>query len=122
MRFLPLALLLAAAPAAAKPFAVPTKFESCQQTTLFACGMRDAAGHTYGTAQPLTVCSGYVFRPDGTFSSTGDFPRLGEHGHYVVNLGRVTLTIEPDDPAETSTVFELRLSADGQKLGDLTRK
>jgi hypothetical protein len=123
MRFLPLSLLLVASTAAAKPFAVPTKFESCQQSTMFACGMRDEGGHSYGTAKAFTVCSGYVFAPDGTFTSTSDgLPIPGETGRYVVNNGRVTLTTEPGDPAEQPRTFELKLSADGKKLGDLTRK
>lgn len=123
MRLAPLTLLLAASTASAKPFAVPTRFESCQQSTMFACGMRDEAGHVYGTAKTFTACSGYVFRPDGTFTSTtSGLPGPGESGRYVVNLGRVTLTIEPDDRAEPPRVLELKLSADGKKLGDLTRK
>ena len=121
MRFLPLALLLVASTAAAKPFAVPTRFESCQQSTMFACGMRDDAGHIYGTAKTFTVCSGYTFKPDGTFENTMD-GLTTERGTYVMNLGRVTLTIQPEDPADKPRTLELKLSADGKKLGDLTRK
>ena len=121
MRVVSLALLLAASTAAAKPFAVPTRFESCQQSTMFACGMRDEAGHIYGTARMFTTCSGYSFKADGTFETTSD-GLVTERGTYTVNLGRVTLAIQPADPAEKPRTLELKLSADGKKLGELTRK
>jgi hypothetical protein len=126
MRYFPLILLATAATAAAQPrprlkppvFDRTTSFQSCQQVTSFACGMIDGNGKRYGTAHTQTLCTRFTFQPDGTFVSTGMIP---EHGRYTMRGARVTMTMISDDPDAKPAPFDLVLSADGEKLGDMTR-
>lgn len=97
-----------------------TSFQSCQTSTMFACGMRDAGGHTYGTAHERTICTRYTFQPDGTFSTHGG--TMNERGTYKLTNKLVTLTVLGEDPGTKPLSFELTLSADGEKLGDMTRQ
>jgi hypothetical protein len=93
-----------------------TSFQSCQQVTSFACGMIDDS--RYGTAHIQTLCTRYTFQPDGTFVSTSMIP---ERGRYTIRGSKVTMTIVSDDPDAKRAPFDLALSADGEKLGDMKR-
>lgn len=126
MRLIPLLLLAATATAAAQPrprlrppvFAAPTSFQSCQDITMFACGMQDANGMRYGTAHTRRECTRYTFQPDGTFAANGF---LLERGRYTIRGAKVTLTTTSDEPDATPMSFDLLLSNDGEKLGDMKR-
>ena len=127
MRLLPLLLLAATTTAAAQPrprlrppvFDRTTSFQSCQQVTSFACGMIDDNGMRYGTAHTRTLCTRYTFQPDGTFVSTSMIP---ERGRYTIRGAKVTLTMISDDPDAKPASFDLMLSNDGEKLGDMKRQ
>jgi hypothetical protein len=127
MRFLPLVLLASAATAAAQPrprltppvFDRTTSFQSCQNVTSFACGMIDDNGMRYGTAHTRTLCTRYTFLPNGTFTSTSVIP---ERGVYTIRGAKVTLTLISDDLDAKPTSFDLMLSNDGEKLGDMVRQ
>lgn len=78
-------------------FAKVTTFQSCSTSTVFMCGMRDAGGHTYGTAREMQHCTSYTFLPNGTFTVTG----MGtSSGRYRLHDGIVTLTEDRTDPAD----------------------
>jgi hypothetical protein len=111
-----LALLPALAAASPRPtFDRETAFESCQDITQFACGMRDASGNTFGTAKITRSCSRYTFEPDGSFASN-DFMRA-LRGRYRIVRGEVVVTF--DDPSVAT--FAMKLSPDGAKLGTLSK-
>ena len=107
-------------------FGQPTSFSACSKSTMFACGMRDAAGHTYGTAKEITICTTYVFQPDGTYAVSSDSFPTGEHGTYRIVAGKVTMFSTPEGTdALGNTVppltTELPLSHDGNTLGGMKR-
>ncbi len=106
-----------AAPVAAAAFAQPVAFISCQKVTAFACGMRDSAGHTFGTAHESTMCSTLTFLPDGSFRQSGDL--MGSAGSYrLINRDvEMRFTDEADSSPFTN---RLTLNADGTKLGSMT--
>lgn len=95
-------------------------FQSCQTSTMFACGMTDASGHRYGTARETTFCTRLTFEPNGTFRTEGDL--TGQHGTYKLRGKTVTLTAVDDDPDIKPVAWDLTLSADGEKLGGMTRQ
>lgn len=102
---------------AAAAFAQPVAFISCQKVTAFACGMRDGAGHTFGTAHESTICSTITFSPDGSFRHSGNL--MGTTGSYRLVNRDVELRFPADDdsPAYTNT---LTLNGDGTKLDNMT--
>jgi len=120
----PLAGVLCAATAFAQPTTAPTTFPAstafreCHKNWAFACNMRDAAGHTFGTAKQIEHCETYTFRPDGTFELSLLSPV--EHGIYQIRGSVVTLTTI-DDSGKRGKPFDLTLSADGKHLGNLNR-
>ena len=105
----PFAILLAAAlvtiPARAG-FATAVTFRACSTSTAFACGKRDGAGQTYGTAHQLTRCTTLTFAPDGTVriddmgGSTGRYVRRGDRITITRPDGTVHATTRPDIAAE----------------------
>jgi hypothetical protein len=111
-----LALLISSTTAFAQPtpsFSKTTSFESCHKSTMFACGMRDAQGNTFGTAKEMTRCEKYVFAPNGTYAVQGKDDR----GTYRV-IGK-TVRLTPLQDGKPGASFDLVLSADGAKLGDM---
>jgi hypothetical protein len=116
------ALLLMWATAFAQPspqgFTRPTSFEGCTKSWAFACGMRDSAGHRYGTAKEMTHCEKYTFLPNGTYTVSGNM--IATSGTYRVIGKTVRLTTTNDDG--TTSSFDLALSTDGSTLGTMKRK
>ncbi len=103
--------------AAATAFARPVAFISCQKVTAFACGMRDSAGRTFGTAHESTMCSTITFSPDGSFRQSGD---LINHtgGYRLINRDvEMRFTDDADSLPQTNS---LTLNVDGTKLGNMT--
>jgi hypothetical protein len=117
-RLLVLITLLTASAASAQPrprptFSATTSYESCTTSWAFACGKRDSAGNTYGTAEQRTHCERYVFQPDGTYTNGH------ERGTYKIVNDTMKLVRRIDDNREHP--FELVLSADGATLGTMKR-
>lgn len=96
-----------------------TTFEQCHTRTMFACNIPDGHGGTYGTAKEYKSCTQMTFRPDGTFTTTGELDAT--EGTYRIFNGTMKLATDPL-PGEKSRSFELKLSVDGTKLGDMTRR
>jgi hypothetical protein len=119
-------ILLVGSTAAAQPrpkrsppvFGQTTEFRECVKMTMFACGMQDASGMRYGTAHERTECRTTSFRTDGTYVSEGLMD--AEHGTYRIRGARVTLT--PHSDGADAKPQDLMLSADGEKLGTMTRQ
>jgi hypothetical protein len=87
--------------------------------TMFACGMRDASGNTYGTAHQQESCERYVLLPDGTF--TAQKHSHSDAGTYRIAGGKVRFTTTRRPGGALPATFELPLSADGAQLGSLRR-
>lgn len=120
---LALGLLLSSTIAAAQPspgFAKQTTYEYTTHSTMFACGMRDAQGHTYGTAKEITIVTRTTFRVDGTYFESGKLPLGTGHGRYRVTGKTVTLTPIEDD-GSVGKSYDMILSADGSTLGSMKR-
>jgi len=99
-------------------FSTTTSFRSCTKSWAFACNMRDASGHTYGTARQVEHCETLTFRPDGTYVDAA----LGPVARGVYDLRNGTVTLTPiDDAGKRGTPFALTLSADGNSLGAFHR-
>lgn len=104
-------------PPVSTTFATATTYRACQTSWMFACQIPDGRGGTYGTAHPHEICTSYAFQPDGTVAIVDDlFP---ETATYRIVGGRVQLT--KLDDAGAPVRWELRLSADGAKLGGFDR-
>lgn len=107
-------------PAPPKPgFAVATSFQACTSSWAFACNMRDAQGRGFGTAHQVQHCEKYTFEPNGTYSMLGDLG-VPDHGTYVMIGNTVRITPINADGTKDKP-FDLVLSADGNKLGTLTK-
>lgn len=104
-----------------KPAAFPqaVTFQACTTSWAFACGKRDAQGRTFGTAHEMKHCETYTFQANGTYSIAGDIGASGV-GSYQLIGGTVKLTPTNNDGTK-GRQFELSLSADGKKLGTMTK-
>ena len=100
-------------------FAKATTFVSCSTSWAFACGQRDAQGHTFGTAHEMEHCEKYTFQPNGTYSLLGDMAGAS-YGTYklIGSTVRVTPTFSDGTKGEP---FDYVLSADGAMLGRMKR-
>ena len=126
MRKLGFALLLISTTAVAQPkpqqagFTKATTFESCTTSWAFACGMRDERGNKFGTAHQMRHCEKHTFQPNGTYSVLGFGHPLNNYGTYKM-IGSTVRLVPTNDDGTKGTPFELVLSADGTKLGDMKR-
>lgn len=119
---LALGILLSSTIAAAQPtpgFTKTTTYEYTTHSTMFACGMRDAQGNTYGTAKEITLTSRTTFQPNGTYTMSGALT-ADDHGRYTITGKTVKLTPINDD-GSLGQSFSYTLNADGSKLGDMKR-
>lgn len=101
-------------------FAQATTFEGCSVSWAFACGKRDAAGHTFGTAHERKHCERYTFQPNGTYSVAGAMAGTS-YGTYSMIGGTVRMVPIYSD-GKQGEPFQLPLSADGSTLGKMIRK
>lgn len=114
------AILLASSPALAKSsttFASEQSFQSCTESTVFACGMISPSGERYGTAHTRTMCSTYTFLPNGSVK-LGGIPDLDEKGRYKIRSGVVFIE-SLNNKGKVTNKFKLTLSKDGKLLGDM---
>jgi hypothetical protein len=92
-------------------------FTECHEQTAFMCGMRDANGRGFGTAQIRNVCSSMTFSPNGKV--TQNSMSLVDHGSYQIRGGVVEITVAEDDGSVTKRTMKLsddNRSLDGMKL------
>ncbi len=119
IRLMVLGVLLSSTAAFAQPsaFGKVTKYQASQQSFMFACGMRDARGKTYGTAQEMTINTDYTFRTDGSYTTW--MHGMTDGGVYKMVGNKVTLT--PIFDGKRGSPYVLVLSADGSTLGTMKR-
>ncbi|HEY4177886.1 MAG TPA: hypothetical protein VGM90_13660 [Kofleriaceae bacterium] len=120
MRSLPLLVLLVSTVAVAQPkpskqgrpysFAKATTYQSCSTSWAFACGMHDASGNTYGTAQETKMCTTYTFEANGTYTSNGDGPGMSQGRYLLHDDGSVTLFQTKSDRQPPPKPYDLQLS------------
>ena len=99
-------------PPAPTTFAAPATYDQCTTSWAFACGKRDGAGRTYGTAHPMQHCARYAFAADGTYTVTvtGGIERI-HTGTYGLAGDKVVLR-QADD---TGAVITYDLVLGGMK-------
>ena len=113
-------ILLAFSSAHAKSqttFASEQSFQSCTESTVFACGMISPSGERYGTAHTRTMCSTYTFLPNGSVK-LGGIPGFDDKGRYTIRAGVVFIE-SLDSKGKVSNKFKLALSKDGKLLGEM---
>jgi hypothetical protein len=116
-----LATFATAQPAPPRPqsvFATATSFSACTESWAFMCHIPSPNGY-YGTARKMQHCTTYAFAPDGTYTITGDMPRIGHGGTYRIVGPRVILTQQNVDGTTEKT--EMPLSKERDTLGTLSR-
>jgi hypothetical protein len=74
--------------------------------------MRDDQGRTFGTAKVFTHCEKYSFLPNATYYVNGAFS-----GTYQ-KIG-TTVRMTPVVDGKPGKPFDLTLSTDGSKLGEM---
>lgn len=100
-------------------FASEQSFQSCTESTVFACGMISPTGERYGRAHTRTMCSTYTFLPNGSVK-LGGIPDLDEKGRYKIRSG-VVFVEALNNKGKVTNKFKLTLSKDGKLLGEMKR-